>query len=70
MQVRLHFCSSLSRGSEYLRTPLLQMEMFHPLGINNSFLADLRTSFIENASKIKPEDFINNMQVLNEIELM
>jgi hypothetical protein len=29
--------------------------MFHLLGINNSFLADLRTSFIENASMIKPE---------------
>jgi hypothetical protein len=103
MQVGLRFRSSLSGGSEHLRTPLLQTEMFHPLGINNSFLADLRTSFIENASMTSaqaPEvvsiilqlqnllkeaplihhifnlslanmqDFISNMQVFNETELM
>jgi hypothetical protein len=29
--------------------------MIHLQGINNSFLADLRTNFIENASMIKPE---------------
>jgi hypothetical protein len=29
--------------------------MFHRLGINNSFLSDLRTSFIENSSMIKSE---------------
>jgi hypothetical protein len=64
MQIRLHFRSSLHGGSDHIRTPLLQMETFHLVGINNSFLADLRTSFIKNTFKIKPEDSINNMQGL------
>jgi hypothetical protein len=66
MQIRLHFRSSLHGASDHRRTPLLQTEMFHLLGINNSFLADLHSSFIKNAFKIKPKGFINNMQVFNE----
>jgi hypothetical protein len=49
MQVKPHFRNSLSGGSEHLPTPLSQTEMFQQPGINNSFLAGLSTSFIENA---------------------